>query len=73
MPRLLTMQEGWHIVDDNLLACPRPHIEAVFAMLSQHKRRVACTGGLEAVALEDYQGGLLADGIVKLLTILPSP
>ncbi len=48
-------------MDDNLLACPRPHVEAVFAMLQRQKRRVEFTGGLEARSLEDYQVGLLAD------------
>jgi hypothetical protein len=47
--------------DDNLLACPRPHVDAVFAMLGRQGRRVEFTGGLEARALEDYQVGLLAD------------
>lgn len=53
--------EGWNILDDNLLACPRDHVEGVFAMLRRQGRRVEFTGGLEALALEDYQVGLLAD------------
>jgi hypothetical protein len=66
VPRLLTpLVEGWNVLDDNLLACPRPHVEAVFAMLRrvsrEQRRRVEFTGGLEALALEDYQVGLLAD------------
>lgn len=61
VPRVLPIQPGWNILDDNLLACPRPHVEAVFAMLRQQRRRVEFTGGLEALALEDYQVGLLAD------------
>lgn len=60
-PNLLPIHPGWNILDDNLLACPRPHVEAVFAMLRQQKRRVAFTGGLEALSLQDYQVGLLAD------------
>lgn len=60
-PRLLPIQEGWNILDDNLLACPEPHVRAVFAMLARQGRRVEFTGGLEALALEDYQVGLLAD------------
>lgn len=60
VPRLLPIVEGWNILDDNLLACPRPHVEAVFAMLRRQKRRVEFTGGLEALALEDYQVDLLA-------------
>ncbi len=62
-PQPVPMQiyDGWNVLDDNLLACPRGHVEAVFAMLARQKRRVEFTGGLEAKALEDYQVGLLAD------------
>jgi hypothetical protein len=60
VPRLLPIINGWNILDDNLLACPREHVEAVFAMLRRQKRRVEFTGGLEALALEDYQVELLA-------------
>jgi hypothetical protein len=61
VPRLLPIQDGWNILDDNLLACPEPHVRAVFEMLSRQGRRVEFTGGLEALALQDYQVGLLAD------------
>lgn len=61
VPRLLPIADGWNVLDDNLLACPRPHVEAVFAMLRRQGRRVQFTGGLEARALEDYHVGLLAD------------
>lgn len=60
VPRLLPIIEGWNILDDNLLACPRAHVEAVFAMLRRQKRRIEFTGGLEALSLEDYQVDLLA-------------
>lgn len=58
----MPIYDGWNILDDNLLAAPRPHVEAVFKMLQQYdrKRRVYFTGGLEALALQDYQVGLLA-------------
>lgn len=59
-PNLLPIYPGWNILDDNLLACPREHVEAVFAMLRQQNRRVEFTGGLEALSLEDYQVDLLA-------------
>jgi hypothetical protein len=59
-PNLLPIVDGWNILDDNLLACPREHVEQVFAMLRKQKRRVEFTGGLEALALEDYQVDLLA-------------
>ena len=60
IPRLLPIIDGWNILDDNLLACPREHVEAVFEMLRRQKRRVEFTGGLEALSLQDYQVDLLA-------------
>jgi hypothetical protein len=61
-PKPVPMQiyDGWNVLDDNLLACPRDHVEAVFAMLRRQNRRIEFTGGLEAKALEDYQVELLA-------------
>lgn len=58
----LPIYPGWNILDDNLLAAPRTHVEAVFQMLRRYdrKRRVEFTGGLEALSLEDYQVDLLA-------------
>lgn len=58
--RTLAIADGYNVLDDNLLACPRPHVEAVFGMLARQRRRVEFTGGLEALSLEDYQVGLLA-------------
>lgn len=60
VPRLLPVIDGWNILDDNLLACPREHVEAVFAMLRKQGRPVTFTGGLEALSLQDYQVELLA-------------
>jgi hypothetical protein len=60
---VLPIYDGWNILDDNLLACPREHVEAVFAMLRRQKSptgRVEFTGGLEALSLQDYQVDLLA-------------
>jgi len=54
-------ESGWNILDDNLLACPEWHVRAVFQMLALQCRRVHFTGGLEALSLEDYHVGLLAD------------
>lgn len=56
----LPIHEGWNVLDDNLLAAPRDHVEAVFAMLRRQKGRVEFTGGLEALSLQDYQVDLLA-------------
>jgi hypothetical protein len=54
--RELPIRDGWNVLDDNLLACSREHIEAVFAMLHRQKERpgvrVEFTGGLEASRLE---------------------
>jgi len=61
MPRLLPIQNGWNILDDNLLACPESHVRCVFNMLARQNRRVQFTGGLDANLLEDYHVGLLAD------------
>jgi len=52
--------DGYNILDDNLLACPRDHVERVFAMLRKRSERVQFTGGLEALSLQDYQVDLLA-------------
>ena len=60
VPRLLPICNAWNILDDNLLACPETHVREVFAMLGQQRRRVEFTGGLEALALQDYQVELLA-------------
>ncbi len=59
-PRLLPIQDGWNILDDNLLACPEPHVRAVFEMLAKQGRRIEFTGGLEALSLQDYHVDLLA-------------
>lgn len=64
-PRELPIVDGWNVMDDNLLACSRPHVEAVFKMLQRvcdkEKTRAKFTGGLWAKGLQDYQVGLLAD------------
>lgn len=59
---VLPIHPGWNILDDNLLAAPRAHVEAVFKMLRQYdrKQRVTFTGGLEALSLQEYQVELLA-------------
>jgi len=46
------IRPGWNILDDNLLACSRPHIESVFEMLKRQKQSPEFTGGLEAAKLK---------------------
>jgi hypothetical protein len=59
-PNVMPIHDGWNILDDNLLSCPRDHVEAVFEMLKRQGRQVEFTGGLEALSLQDYQVELLA-------------
>jgi hypothetical protein len=56
----MPIHDGWNVLDDNLLAAPEPHVRAVFEMLKRQPRRVEFSGGLEALALQDYQVELLA-------------
>lgn len=60
IPRLLPITDGWNILDDNMLATPRKHVEAVFEMLRRQGRQIEFSGGLEAKSLKDYQVDLLA-------------
>lgn len=46
--RCLRIREGWNIQDNNLLAAPRDHIEAVLEMLKRQPKRATFGGGLEA-------------------------
>lgn len=56
----LPIYDGWNVLDDNLLACPEWHVRKVFDMVRAQKRQIEFTGGLEALALQDYQVELLA-------------
>lgn len=49
--RELPIREGWNVLDDNLLACSKEHVEAVFEMLYWQKHQPSFTGGLEAAKL----------------------
>lgn len=50
--RELPITNGWNVLDDNLLACSEKHIRDVFSMLSNQKKRIYFTGGLEAARLQ---------------------
>jgi len=52
--RLLPIRDGHDVLDNNLLACQRKHIEAVFQMLKKQKHRPKFTGGLEAARLRPW-------------------
>ena len=52
--RTLAIKPGWIVLDNNLLACPRPHVEAVLDMLSHQRRKAEFSGGLEAARVEPW-------------------
>lgn len=56
----LPIYDGWNILDDNLIACPREHVEAVFAMLRRQKGRCEFSGGIQPARLEDWHAELFA-------------
>jgi hypothetical protein len=58
--KVLPIHDGWNILDDNLLACPRDHVEAVFAMLRRQNRRCEFSGGIQPARLEDWHVDLFA-------------
>ena len=55
----LTIRDGWIVQDDNLLACSKKHVRAVFDMLARQPR-AADLRGLEASRLESWHVNLLA-------------
>ncbi len=59
--RTLPIAPGWNVLDNNLLACPRPHVEAVFEMLKRQPQRPRFTGGFEAALLEPWHVEHLAE------------
>lgn len=59
--RELPIQDGWNVLDDNLLACSDVHINAVFDMLDCQKRRAEFTGGLEAKLLKPWHAKRLRE------------
>lgn len=52
--RELPIAEGWIVQDNNLLACSRPHIEAVFEMLRRQNHAATFSGGLDTILLQPW-------------------
>ena len=46
--RELEIKDGWDVIDNNLLACSREHIEAVFDMLERQPESIRFSGGLDS-------------------------
>lgn len=57
--RLLEIEPGWIIQDNNLLATPREHQERVYAILYSQRHKIDFTGGLEAARIDDWVAGQL--------------
>lgn len=57
----LPIQDGYNVMDDNLLACSDEHIKAVFAMLARQPEKAKFTGGLEAKRLKDWHAEALRE------------
>jgi len=56
--RTLPIKPGRIVQDNNLLACPDRHIEAVFDMLAG-QRRIVFSGGLDADLFKDWHRDLI--------------
>jgi hypothetical protein len=52
--RILEIKDGWDVLDNNLLACPTEHQEAVFEMLLKQGEPAKFTGGLEAARITPW-------------------
>lgn len=59
MIRELPIKDGWNIIDNNLLACSRDHIEAVFSMLKRQPKPAVFSGGLDITLLKNWHIDLL--------------
>lgn len=57
--REIPIQSGHIVQDNNLLACSREHIEAVFNMLRRQKRAITFSGGLDIDYLAGWHIALL--------------
>jgi len=65
--RLLPIQPGWDILDNNLLACPRRHIEGVLDMLEEQPKAARFTGGIDARLCEPWFAERLSRMRVQIL------
>jgi len=59
--RTLPIRAGYDVLDNNLLACPRAHVEAVFDMLAEQRRRARFTGGFDVDLVQAWHIQRLAD------------
>ncbi len=52
--RMLPIQPGWIVQDNNLLACPREHQLQVYRMLRAQRCRPVFSGGLQADRVDEW-------------------
>ena len=52
--RELPIEEGWNVLDNNLLACSREHQDKVFTMLAFQEQDARFTGGFEAARFTSW-------------------
>jgi len=64
---LLEIKPGWDILDNNLLACPKGHIEAVLGMLDGQPKPARFTGGIDARLCRPWFARRLARMRVQIL------
>ena len=57
--RELTIQDGWNILDDNILGTSESHFRGVIDMLNRQPKRAVFSGGLEPALLQPWQADLL--------------
>ena len=57
--RELPVQDGWNILDDNILGTSEEHFREVIEMLRRQKKRAVFSGGLEPALLQPWQAELL--------------
>jgi len=60
--RELPIKDGWDVIDNNLLACSRNHIDRVFDMLERQPEPIKLSGGLDSRLLKKWH----VDRIKKL-------
>ena len=65
--RELPIQDGWNILDDNILGTSEAHFRGVIEMLKRQKERAVFSGGLEPELLRPWQADLLKS--INLKTI----
>lgn len=65
--RLLEIKPGWDILDNNLLACPRNHIDAVLNMLEGQKHPSRFTGGIDSRLCQSWFASRLGKMRLQIL------